>query len=519
MLTINYLITNKDVLDIPSYLNQRETEIPLICAANDTIANASKHLLSMFGLSSHEFYDVIYGNKNINNDNMKFSDYISKFGNTLKLTISHKKSVIHIVSALGGCTIDLSFNPTTTVNDIIRKTAIMKRQPENSVILIYRGEQLDRNETLSNYNIKTDDNLYLIARTEGGGPPTSIGVKLDDKGESYEYNQDTEYEYNVLLIEKNRMNIGIQLKCPFCNEYIVHTYYKEVNIIDKAETWYCPNCKKETWVNINALYFDEQYEKGHCIDIKAIGRCKKGHRQITNISKNFQYKERLRFESKPCECGEKEGWFLKYIIEVKDFNPALESNWDGVSEIITTEDGKDRLADKLWQEQLGQMKDKEQINASQKSYDVSTHSYDVICGTEELEVLARSIGSLFSSFLNLQPTIDLLKQSGGRLTFLQQQFRNHDGKITSHLHLSHHQEKQLGRMILTFTKENEGFYGWTNKIERFERELGKELNLFSSLIAVHPYTCLCCGAKLEKPGNQFCQYCGTEHYVPSQQLD
>ena len=76
--------------------------------------------------------------------------------------------IVRIVSAIGGGVIDVEAKPNSTIAEIKREISRQKRIPASAVICVFRGRQLEDNETLEEAGIGDFEKIYLIARTEGG---------------------------------------------------------------------------------------------------------------------------------------------------------------------------------------------------------------------------------------------------------------------------------------------------------------------------------------------------------------
>ena len=76
---------------------------------------------------------------------------------------------IKVVSAIGGgAPIELELDPQDTVGKLKAEVAKERRIPASTVIVVFRGRQLEDNETLKMAGISEGDKVYLITRTEGG---------------------------------------------------------------------------------------------------------------------------------------------------------------------------------------------------------------------------------------------------------------------------------------------------------------------------------------------------------------
>ena len=76
---------------------------------------------------------------------------------------------IQIVSAIGGgAPMKLNLDPKDTVAKLKARVAQERRIPASTVIVFFRGQQLNDVDTLDAVGLTDGDKCYLIARTEGG---------------------------------------------------------------------------------------------------------------------------------------------------------------------------------------------------------------------------------------------------------------------------------------------------------------------------------------------------------------
>jgi hypothetical protein len=76
---------------------------------------------------------------------------------------------ISVVSAIGGgAPIDVDIVGQATVSKLKTRVAQEKRIPASTVIVVFRGQQLDDTETIKSVGLTDGDKCYLITRTEGG---------------------------------------------------------------------------------------------------------------------------------------------------------------------------------------------------------------------------------------------------------------------------------------------------------------------------------------------------------------
>jgi len=75
---------------------------------------------------------------------------------------------IKVVSAIGGGEEIISVMPDQLVRDVKRLIAEQKRIPPDTVIVVFRGNQLDDGITIEQAGVGDGDKIYLIVRTVGG---------------------------------------------------------------------------------------------------------------------------------------------------------------------------------------------------------------------------------------------------------------------------------------------------------------------------------------------------------------
>ncbi|MEM3585845.1 MAG: ubiquitin family protein [Candidatus Jordarchaeaceae archaeon] len=76
--------------------------------------------------------------------------------------------IVKIVSAIGGEVLEFDVSADTEIESLKAQVAKKKRVPASTLILVYRGQQLENNITLEKAGVKPYDKLYLVTRTEGG---------------------------------------------------------------------------------------------------------------------------------------------------------------------------------------------------------------------------------------------------------------------------------------------------------------------------------------------------------------
>lgn len=75
---------------------------------------------------------------------------------------------LKVVSAIGGGEEILSVMEDHLIRDVKKMIADQKRIPADTVIVVFRGQQLDDGVTLAQAGVGDGDKVYLITRTVGG---------------------------------------------------------------------------------------------------------------------------------------------------------------------------------------------------------------------------------------------------------------------------------------------------------------------------------------------------------------
>ncbi|MBS7270707.1 MAG: ubiquitin family protein [Candidatus Freyarchaeota archaeon] len=76
--------------------------------------------------------------------------------------------IVKIVSAIGGEVLEFDVSEDTEIETLKSQVAKKKRVPASTLILVYRGQQLEDGTTLGKAGVQPYDKLYLVTRTEGG---------------------------------------------------------------------------------------------------------------------------------------------------------------------------------------------------------------------------------------------------------------------------------------------------------------------------------------------------------------
>jgi len=78
------------------------------------------------------------------------------------------KMIVKVVSAIGGEVLEFDVSADAEVENLKSQVAKKKRVPASTLILVYRGQQLENDTTLEKAGVQPYDKLYLVTRTEGG---------------------------------------------------------------------------------------------------------------------------------------------------------------------------------------------------------------------------------------------------------------------------------------------------------------------------------------------------------------
>ncbi|MHA1124855.1 MAG: ubiquitin-like domain-containing protein, partial [Candidatus Heimdallarchaeota archaeon] len=69
--------------------------------------------------------------------------------------------IVKVVSAIGGGVIDCEVKPNSTISELKREISRQKRIPASTVIVVFRGRQLEDNETFEEVGISDYEKVYL----------------------------------------------------------------------------------------------------------------------------------------------------------------------------------------------------------------------------------------------------------------------------------------------------------------------------------------------------------------------
>ena len=75
---------------------------------------------------------------------------------------------VRVISAIGGGVIECNISQQGSVQMLKNQVAGKKRIPSESIVIVFRGRQLDESLSLTDAGIVHNDKIYLITRTEGG---------------------------------------------------------------------------------------------------------------------------------------------------------------------------------------------------------------------------------------------------------------------------------------------------------------------------------------------------------------
>ena len=79
-----------------------------------------------------------------------------------------KKMLVRVISAIGGGVVECDVPQNGTVKMLKNQVAAKKNIPPNTVLIVFRGRQLNDATTYEEAGIGDGDKVYLITRTEGG---------------------------------------------------------------------------------------------------------------------------------------------------------------------------------------------------------------------------------------------------------------------------------------------------------------------------------------------------------------
>ncbi|RIA83010.1 Polyubiqutin 4 [Glomus cerebriforme] len=144
--------------------------ISLEICSDDTISQVKKKIEKLLQVKPDN-QELFLGSKQLK-DNLKVSDY--KIGSDEKLRLVRKAEggiQVFIQDTVPTATKNstaILINPSSTVLDLKKKYNERKGFPIGHQRLIFKGKQLEDDKKLSDYKIKHESSIHLVARLPGG---------------------------------------------------------------------------------------------------------------------------------------------------------------------------------------------------------------------------------------------------------------------------------------------------------------------------------------------------------------